>query len=82
VQAELAIAGLPQAPRDRVYLVWLEAAGAPQPTDALFMVSSNEDATVGLPGVAHGVREVMVTDDPRGGSRKPTSAPLIVARLG
>jgi anti-sigma-K factor RskA len=78
---ELVIAGLPQSARDRVYQVWVKGSGAPQPTDALFTVSSSGEATVGVPGLVDGVKEVMVTSEPRGGSRVPTRAPVIVARL-
>jgi anti-sigma-K factor RskA len=81
-QAQLTISRLPQSPRGRVYEVWLKRSGAPQPTDALFTVSSQGAATVGVPGVGHGVREVMVTSEPIGGSLHPTRAPVIVARLG
>ncbi|HWX95774.1 MAG TPA: anti-sigma factor [Solirubrobacteraceae bacterium] len=81
-QAQLTISRLPQAPRGRVYQVWLKRSGGPQPTDALFTVSSRGGATVGVPGVGRGVREVMVTSEPLGGSLRPTRAPVIVARLG
>jgi anti-sigma-K factor RskA len=80
-QAQLTVSRLPQPPRGRVYQVWLKRSGAPQPTDALFTVSGRGDATVGVPGVGHGVREVMVTSEPLGGSLHPTRAPVIVARL-
>jgi anti-sigma-K factor RskA len=80
-QAQLTISRLPQSPRGRIYEVWLKRSGAPQPTDALFTVSSQGDATVVVPGVGHGVKEVMVTSEPLGGSLHPTRAPVIVARL-
>jgi anti-sigma-K factor RskA len=80
--AQLTISRLPQSGPGRVYEVWLKASGAPQPTDALFTVSSKGDATVGVPAVGHGVRELMVTSEPLGGSLHPTRTPLIVARLG
>jgi anti-sigma-K factor RskA len=80
-QAQLEISRLPQSPRGRVYQVWLKRSGAPQPTNALFTVSSQGDATVGVPGVGRGVREVMVTSEPLGGSLHPTRSPVIVARL-
>jgi hypothetical protein len=80
-QAQLLISGLPPSPRNRVYQVWLKGSGAPQATDALFTVSSRGDATVGVPGVVRGVRELMVTSEPLGGSRQPTSAPVIVAHV-
>ena len=41
---------MPQAAPGRVYEVWVKRAGLPQPTDALFTVSSAGDASVGVPG--------------------------------
>jgi anti-sigma-K factor RskA len=79
---QLTITGLAQPPRGRVYEVWLKGSGEPRPTDALFTVSSRGDATVGVPGVTSAVREVMVTSEPLGGSRRPTRSPVIVARVG
>jgi len=79
--AELDIAGMPQLPADRVYEVWVERSGAADPTDALFTVSSNGRASVNVPGDLHDAQAVMVTAEPLGGSSKPTSAPVILARL-
>jgi anti-sigma-K factor RskA len=80
-QAQLSISGLPASAPNRVYEVWLKGAGAPQATNALFTVSSRGDATVGVPGVVRGIRELMVTSEPLGGSPQPTSPPVIVARV-
>jgi len=77
----LQIANMPQTAPGKVYEVWLKRSGAAQPTDALFTVSSSGAATVGVPGDLHGVKVVMVTTEPRGGSRVPTSTPVIVANL-
>lgn len=79
--AQLNIANMPQAGPGRIYEVWRRGAGAPRPTDALFTVSSNGSATVGIPGGVTGVREVLVTSEPLGGSPAPTRAPVIVARV-
>jgi anti-sigma-K factor RskA len=79
--AQLSIADMPQAGPGRVYEVWREGSGAPQPTDALFTVSSSGDATVGVPGGVAGVKAVLVTSEPLGGSRVPTRMPVIVARV-
>ena len=49
--------------------------GAPQPTDALFTVSSAGNATVGVPGNVSGVKQILVTAEPTGGSKVPTSTP-------
>jgi anti-sigma-K factor RskA len=81
-RAQLTVASMPQAARGHVYQVWVKRSAGPQPTDALFTVTSHGAASVGVPGSVDGVREVMVTSEPLGGSRAPTSAPVIVARLG
>jgi anti-sigma-K factor RskA len=79
--AQLDVSGMPQTPAARVYEVWVKRSGAPQPTDALFTVTAAGDATVDVPGGLQGVKVVMVTSEPRGGSKVPTSAPVIVAHL-
>jgi anti-sigma-K factor RskA len=79
--AQLDIAGMPQTTAQRVYEVWIKRSGAPQPTDALFTVTAAGDATVGVPGSLSGVKVIMVTSEPLGGSKVPTSSPVIVARL-
>jgi hypothetical protein len=79
--AQLDVSGMPQTPAARVYEVWVKRSGAPQPTDALFTVTAAGNATVDVPGGVQGVKVVMVTSEPRGGSKVPTSAPVIVAHL-
>jgi len=80
--AQLTIAGMPQPRQGRVYQVWVErVAGTPAPTDALFSVTSSGSATVAVPGSIAGVREVLVTSEPVGGSLRPTSPPVVTARL-
>ena len=77
----LRMTGMPRTPAGKVYEVWIERAGAPQPTGALFTVGRHGAATVAVPGSLAGAGAVMVTAEPAGGSRVPTSAPLLVARL-
>jgi len=79
--AELYLNRMPQTPPQRVYEVWVKRAGAPEPTDALFTVTRAGNASVLVPGAIKGVRSVLVTAEPLGGSRVPTSAPVIVAHL-
>ncbi|HEX3518777.1 MAG TPA: anti-sigma factor [Solirubrobacteraceae bacterium] len=79
--AELDLANMPQTEPNRVYEVWVKRSGAPQPTDALFTVTSKGAATVGVPGSVSGVKEILVTSEPVGGSRVPTRTPVIVANL-
>lgn len=80
--AQLNIADMPQVAQGRVYEVWIKrsASGRALPTDALFTVNAAGAASVGVPGGVSGVREIMVTSEPLGGSRVPTLPALIVAR--
>ncbi len=80
-RTELDVANLPAAPQGRVYEVWLQRNGAPQPTDALFTPTSDGRAAVAVPGSLKGVKAVLVTDEPAGGSTKPTRTPVITASL-
>lgn len=78
----LRVSGLAQAPAGRVYEVWTQrGTSAPVPTHALFDVPRGGGASVALPRDLHGVRVVMVTLEPMGGSLRPTSAPVITAKL-
>jgi hypothetical protein len=81
--AQLSVLGMPQSAPGRVYELWLKrsASGKPLPTDALFTVAADGAASVGVPGSVDGVREIMVTSEPLGGSRVPTLPALIVARV-
>jgi anti-sigma-K factor RskA len=81
-RAELVVSGVSQPPRGKIYELWLARAGvAPQPTSALFGVTRTGDASVNVPGNLAGVRQVLVTAEPLGGSSHPTSSPIIVATL-
>lgn len=80
--AELVVSGVSQPPRGKIYELWLAREGVPpQPTNALFGVTRAGDASVNVPGDLAGVRQVMVTAEPLGGSTHPTSPPIIVATL-
>jgi Anti-sigma-K factor rskA len=79
---ELVVQGMPAPPPGRIYEVWLErGTAAPEPTDALFSVTKTGDGTVGVPGDLHGLSDVLVTDEPLGGSLKPTRTQVIVAKV-
>jgi Anti-sigma-K factor rskA/Putative zinc-finger len=71
---------LPAPPAGHVYQVWLDRGGAsPEPTSALFSTRRDGSASVDVPGTLNGVRAVMVTDEPAGGSEKPTGRVLLTA---
>ena len=73
---------LPAPPSGRVYQVWLKRDGhAPMPTAALFLPSRDGAAAASVPGSLDDVDQVMVTDEPDGGSPQPTGDLLAVADL-
>lgn len=78
--AELTVRHLPAPAPGRIYEVWLKRPNAaPAPTTALFTVGAAGTADVGVPGDLRGVNEILVTEEPAGGSRVPTGPPVIVA---
>jgi anti-sigma-K factor RskA len=81
-RGELIVHHLPSPAAGHVYQVWLKRSGqAPAPTSALFSVTSGGDADVEVPGSLSHVNQVLVTQEPAGGSAVPTGGPVIVAAL-
>ncbi len=74
--------GLSAPPEGRIYQVWLDrkTGTAPEPTEALFSVRKGR-ASVDVPGDLDGVKQVLVTDEPLGGSEVPTRPPVIAASM-
>jgi hypothetical protein len=79
----LVATGLARPAAGHVYQVWLKHKGetSPQPTNALFSASGDGSASVDVPGSLKNVDQVLVTEEPEGGSSAPTTAPVIVAKL-
>lgn len=84
-QAELEVGGdesrfvtrkLPAPARGRVYQLWVDRDGRIDPTKRLF-TPRDGSASVDIPGPIRGVRQVMVTDEPAGGSAAPTTPAII-----
>jgi anti-sigma-K factor RskA len=79
-RGELIVNHLPAPPPGRIYEVWVQRARrTPSPTSALFSVTAAGTGDVDVPGSLRGVSRVLVTQEPAGGSRVPTRAPVIVA---
>jgi anti-sigma-K factor RskA len=78
---ELTVSGMPAPPAGKVYQVWLKPPmQAPRPTRALFRVDAKGDADVEIQDSRlKGIEQVLVTAEPDGGSRAPTSDPVIAA---
>jgi hypothetical protein len=79
---QLQVTGMPAPALGRIYEVWLkDGSQPPEPTDALFSVTGQGNGTVGVPGDLKDISKVMVTEEPLGGSLKPTHSPVIVASV-
>jgi anti-sigma-K factor RskA len=69
-------------PSGRVYQVWLVTGNAaPRPTHALFTVMSDGRARVVIPESLTHTDQVLVSDEPPGGSRRPTGKVVAGAKL-
>jgi anti-sigma-K factor RskA len=79
--AELIVRDMSPPPPGKIYEVWLQRPGrAPSPTSRLFSVTSGGSGDVGLPSLS-GIKAVLVTPEPLGGSPAPTHTPVITAQL-
>lgn len=72
----LRLANLRQLPPDEVLQAWVRRDGQVVSAKALFVPNPDGTATATIDGM-DGVDVVMVTEEPRGGSIKPTSAPIV-----
>ena len=80
-RGELIVDHLPPAPPDRVYELWLQRGNGALVPSTLFEVTSRGTAALGVPGEVTGITRVLVTVEPSGGSRVPTTPAVIVARV-
>jgi anti-sigma-K factor RskA len=76
----LRVQGMPSLARDQVYEAWVQRDGKLQPS-SLFVPRRNHTADAAIPGQLNGADAVLVTKEPRGGSRQPTSPPLLNVKL-
>jgi anti-sigma-K factor RskA len=72
---EIHLASVASLPPDRVLEAWVRRDGEVEPVTALFVPDREGNATTTL-GSMKGVDLVMVTTEPTGGSKAPTSAPI------
>lgn len=81
-QATLTADHLPAPPKGRVYMVWLKSpAGRAIPTSALFVPRADGTASVSVPASASDMDLVMINTEPPGGSRQPTTQPVLTAKM-
>ena len=79
-QTQLRVSGFPQAGVGRVYEVWVKRPGrAPEP-DTLFAVNRAGRGAAAVVASVDGAESVLVTREPTGGSLRPSSAPVVMAK--
>jgi anti-sigma-K factor RskA len=76
----LQLSGLGQLPAGRVYQAWVQQDGRLEPS-SLFAARADGTASAAIPEHLDGAEQVMVTAEPKGGSRHPTSRPLVSVRI-
>ncbi len=79
--ATLVVRDLPAPKSGRVYQVWVRTGAAPKPTHTLFNVRTDGDARVKVDESIAGVEEILVTEEPSGGSNIPSGPPVIAATV-
>jgi hypothetical protein len=78
----IAMHDLPAPPHGKVYQAWTQAKGATAMSPSLtFIPDSRGVAIVQLPVSANGVTAVAVSVEPEGGSKQPTTKPILVTSL-
>jgi anti-sigma-K factor RskA len=78
--AILHVEGMPALARDEVYQAWIKRDGALEPS-TVFVLQRNRSGEAAISGSLEGADAVLVTKEPSGGSRQPTSDPLLEANL-
>jgi anti-sigma-K factor RskA len=73
-------------PAGKVYEVWVVPKGAkkgdpPKPTNVLFVPRANGAVEAAIPGSASDIAQVLVSDEPPGGSETPTGDVVMQAKL-
>jgi anti-sigma-K factor RskA len=80
-QATLVADNLPAPPQGKVYEVWVVPKGqdTAKPTNVLFTPRHDGSAEAAVPGDVSDIRQVLVSDEPPGGSDTPTGDVLMAA---
>ncbi|MGA8535419.1 MAG: anti-sigma factor [Candidatus Tumulicola sp.] len=80
--AYIAMHDLPQPPRGRVYQAWTLAKGSSKMSPSLtFVPDAHGVAVIALPPDARVTAAVAVSVEPEGGSKQPTTKPILVVPL-
>jgi hypothetical protein len=75
-RGELHLTGVKQLPKGRILEAWVERDGAIEPVPALFAPDQAGRASTTIENMK-GVTTVLVTREPAGGSKQPTTEPFV-----
>jgi hypothetical protein len=75
-RGELHLTGVEPLPKDRILEAWVERDGTVEAVPALFAPDQAGKASTTIENM-NGVSVVMVTREPEGGSKKPTTEPIV-----
>jgi len=78
--ATLRLANVRGLPSDEVLQAWVQRDARVESADRLFVPNQDGTATTKIDDMS-GVEAVMVTEEPRGGSDRPTSQPLVTLKV-
>ncbi len=76
----LQLSGVHQLPPEKVLEAWVEREGQVEAVPALFVPDRNGQAETRIADM-NGVKVVMVTEEPQGGSEAPTSPPIVAVSV-
>lgn len=76
----LSVQGMPTLASNQVYEVWVQRGRTLEPS-SLFVPRSNHSAEAAVPDGLDGADAVLVTKEPRGGTRQPTSSPVLSVQV-
>jgi anti-sigma-K factor RskA len=76
----LRVQGMPTLASNQVYEVWVQRGRKLEPS-SLFVPRTNHSAEAAVPDGLDGADAVLVTKEPRGGSQKPTSSPVLSVQV-
>lgn len=78
--AILRVRGMPSLRRGQVYQAWVQRDGMVEP-EPTFEVGANGSGAVAVPEDLSGAQAVLLTREPRGGSRAPSERPIMTVAL-
>ncbi len=74
------LTGVHTLPKGRVLEAWIEKGGEIKPVQALFVPDARGNAATQIADLS-GVKKVLVTREPAGGTKAPTSTPIAIVPL-